>query len=296
MRREWDAIPEGRGPDTPYELYGGDLPGHRSPSRLHRRPGRERALSRRRSSRAEHPSLRRVEFRPRRSVARRRSCASLAPRRAHGREMRVVGDLSLNHCGAAHDWFLRSRRGSSAPERDLFFFDGSPPGGYACWFDVPSLPTLNWGSPELRRRMAHVFERWLAEGLDGWRIDVADMVGRYRMLDVNHEVAVWARDLIGDRLLVGEHGHDYRPDLDGRGWQGVMNYEVSCGRRGGGCTAAGWKRRCFRRRRRRRTRGRRRSASCAASRSGIPWDVVVNSWTLLEASPRPTAPFRTVSR
>ena len=135
--------------------------------------------------------------------------------------MRVVGDLTLNHCGAAHDWFLRAEE-SSAPERDLFFFDGSPPGGYACWFDVPSLPTLNWGSPELRRRMAHVFERWLAEGLDGWRIDVANMVcSLIGVLDVNDEVAGWARDLVGDPLAHRRAAATItRPDLEWRAMAG----------------------------------------------------------------------------
>ena len=110
--------------------------------------------------------------------------------------MHVVGDLTLNHCGAGHEWFLAAEQDPEAPEREFFFFDDSPPLGYACWLGIRSLPTLNWGSQELRRRMERVMRRWIDEGLDGWRIDVANMVGRYRLLDVNHEVAAWARELV----------------------------------------------------------------------------------------------------
>ena len=142
----------------------------------------------------------------------------------HARGMHVVGDLTLNHCGAGHEWFLRAEADPAAVERELFFFDGSPPLGYATWLGVRSLPKLNWTSAELHARMGAALRHWLDAGLDGWRIDVANMVGRYRRLDLNHDVAAWARELTGDRLLVGEHGHDFRPDLDGRGWHGVMNY------------------------------------------------------------------------
>lgn len=291
--REWDAIPEGRGPNTPYELYGGDLPGieHRldyiadlGANALYLTP----FFPARSTHRYDASSFDRVDPLLGGDAALRSLLAA-----AHGREMRVVGDLTLNHCGAAHDWFLRAEEDPSAPERDLFFFDGSPPGGYACWFDVPSLPTLNWGSPELRRRMARVFERWLAEGLDGWRIDVANMVGRYRLLDVNHEVAAWARELIGGRLLVGEHGHDYRPDLDGRGWQGVMNYA-------GFLRPTWWwlhggrlEEELFSKTPAPSYSGPEAVSVMRSFRAGVPWDAVVNSWTLLDS--HDTARFRTVA-
>src|SRR5262249_49781187 len=132
--------------------------------------------------------------------------------------IRIVGDLTLNHCGSGHDWFLAAEKDPSANERELFFFDGSPPLGYASWLGVRSLPTLNWSCPDLWVRMERVFRRWLNDGLDGWRVDVANMVGRYKMLDVNHDVAAWAHDLIDGKLLLAEHGHDFRPDLDGHGW------------------------------------------------------------------------------
>ena len=112
----------------------------------------------------------------------------------------------------------------SAPERGFYYFDESLPNGYASWLGVPSLPKLDWRSEELHRRIGDVVSHWLDATLAGWRIDVANMTGRYEAIDLNHDVARWAREVAGGALLVAEHGHDYRPDLDGTGWHGAMNY------------------------------------------------------------------------
>src|SRR5205823_9828629 len=138
-------------------------------------------------------------------------------RAAGARGIRLIGDLTLNHTGRSHDWFLAGRADSHAPERGFYYFDPSLPNGYESWLGVPSLPKLDWRDDELRARMRRVIEQWLDTGFAGWRIDVANMTGRFRALDLNHEVARLARDAVGDALLIAEHGHDYRPDLDGTG-------------------------------------------------------------------------------
>ena len=103
--------------------------------------------------------------------------------------MRVVGDLTLNHTGVGHDWFA-PRRPTRRAERDFYYFDDSLPHGYAAWWASRSLPKLNWRSAELARAACEVVaRRWLEPfGLDGWRIDVANMTGRYRGVDLNAEV------------------------------------------------------------------------------------------------------------
>ena len=291
--RDWDRLPEGRSRNTSRELYGGDL------------LGVERHLDHVESLGANLLYL--TPFFPARSTHRydATSFDRVDPllggdealrsllHAAHARNMHVVGDLTLNHCGAGHEWFLRAEQDATAPERELFFFDGSPPLGYACWLGIRSLPTLNWGSQELRLRMERVMRHWLAAGLDGWRIDVANMVGRYRSLDVNHEVAAWARELVRGSLLVAEHGHDYRPDLDGRGWHGVMNYA-------GFLRPTWWwlhggtlEEDVFSRTPAPAYTGAEAVAAMRAFRAGVPWDAVANSWTLLDS--HDTARFRTVA-
>ncbi|BCJ41424.1 alpha-glycosidase [Actinoplanes ianthinogenes] len=138
----------------------------------------------------------------------------------HGRGMRLIGDLTTNHTGDAHPWF--------PDERDLYYFTSD--GGYESWLGVPSLPKLNWGSHELRRRFARIAQHWLTYpyALDGWRIDVANMTGRRGAEDWSREAAVLLRRAVQqirpDALLIGEHAHDATGDLDRNGWQGTMNY------------------------------------------------------------------------
>ncbi|WP_083707256.1 glycoside hydrolase family 13 protein [Intrasporangium flavum] len=156
---------------------------------------------------------------------------------AHERGMKVLGDFTTNHTGDAHEWFVTASGpgGKSTPERDYYIWEG---GQYVSWLGVPTLPKLNHLNHDLRRRIfedrSGVVRKWLSRsgGLDGWRVDVANMTGRWRATDVNHEVAAQMRDALGrwapDALLVGEHVHDYTVDMPGDGWHGVMNYAGFC--------------------------------------------------------------------
>lgn len=145
-------------------------------------------------------------------------------RAAHDRGIKVIGDLSLDHSGSGHEWFKRAHADPSTPERSFFLFDRSETHGYASWLGYKEMPRFDWRSDELRSRMGASMRRWLGIGLDGWRIGAAASVGRYRDGDLNAEIARWTRAQAGDALLVGEYWHDFQPDLDGRGWHGVMNY------------------------------------------------------------------------
>jgi alpha-glucosidase len=152
---------------------------------------------------------------------------------AHGRGMRVLGDITLNHCGRRHEWFARAQD-PEAPEREYFRFDPELQHGYECWFGVPTLPKFDHTSARLREALVMGSEApvrsWLRgpTGLDGWRVDVANMAGRMGSIDVTHEFARDVRAAMAlerdDALLVAEHGHDASGDLLGDGWHGTMNY------------------------------------------------------------------------
>jgi len=155
---------------------------------------------------------------------------------AHARGMRILGDLTTNHTGSTHDWFLTGRADPGAPESDFYLFDSDAADGgerdYVGWFGHRTLPKLDHRSAELRRRMVtgpdSVVSRWLRFGLDGWRIDVANMTGRYRETDLTRQIAREIRatmaDVCPDAYLVGEHFHDFLGDVDGTTWHGIMNY------------------------------------------------------------------------
>ena len=155
---------------------------------------------------------------------------------AHARGMRVLGDLTTNHTGSTHDWFLAGRADPNAPESGFYLFGPDRPDGgerdYVGWFGHRTLPKLDHRSAELRRRLTSgpesVVAQWLRFGLDGWRIDVANMTGRYRETDLTRQVAREIRatmaEVSPDAYLVGEHFHDFLGDVDGTTWHGIMNY------------------------------------------------------------------------
>ncbi len=153
--------------------------------------------------------------------------------KAHQRGMRVIGDFTTNHTGSRHEWFVSAQQDLASEEAGYYFF-GDAPDDYEGWFGVPSLPKVDHRSTALRRRMitgtTAPVRRYLRKPfeLDGWRVDVANMTGRHRENDDNHDVARDFRTAVltdrPDAYIVGEHFHDFRDDLPGDGWHGVMNY------------------------------------------------------------------------
>jgi alpha-glucosidase len=224
LRRAWDSAPQSQARNVHRELFYGDLPG------IEQRldyiewlgvnviyltpffPGES-------NHRYDPASFERVDP----VLGGEEALVSLL-RAAHERGLTVVGDLSLDHAGNRHDWFVRALTDSSSVERSFFLFDRSEFHGYLGWLGYREMPRFDWRSTELRSRMSESIRRWLELGLDGWRIGAASSVGRHGDVDLNAEMQRWIRSQVGEALLVGEYWHDFRPDLDGRGWHGVMNY------------------------------------------------------------------------
>jgi alpha-glucosidase len=283
IRRGWDELPTGRGPKTPFEWFGGDLRGveqhldhieQLGANVIYLTPIFPAGSTHRYDSTTfDHidPLLGGDE-----------ALESLV-RTAHTRGMRVISDLTTNHTGDKHEWFLGGNR-------DLYLFDAS--GDYEAWWGIKSLPKLNWLSGDLRGRIQSVARQWLQEpySLDGWRVDVANMSGRTGATDVNADVAPTLREVLNDdSVLVAEHFHDFRPDF--RGWHGAMNYA------GFSKPVWSWLRRdgvpylglpvpmpSF--------RGEAVVATMRAFGAGVPWQFSLHSWTLLDSHDTPR--FRTL--
>lgn len=149
------------------------------------------------------------------------------------RGMRYLLDLVPNHVGDRHPWFLAAQADPAAPESDFFTFERRPD-RYATWLGVRTLPKLDYRSAELRRRVIggedSVVRRWLRPpwSADGWRVDVANMLGRQGAVQVGAEVARAIRAAVKetrpDAFLLGEHFFDATAQLQGDQWDGVMNY------------------------------------------------------------------------
>jgi alpha-glucosidase len=282
--RNWDELPIGDGPETPFEWFRGDLRGIEDHLDHIERLGANviyltPIFPAGSTHRYDSTTFDRVDP----LLGGDEALESLV-RAAHARGMRVLSDLTPNHTGDKHEWFLGGNR-------ELYLFDES--GDYEAWWGIKSLPKLNWLSPELRTRIQAVARKWLEEpySLDGWRVDVANMTGRTGATDVNRDVAPTLREVLqDDSVLVAEHFHDFRPDF--RGWHGAMNYA------GFSKPVWAWLRRdgikyvelpvpmpLF--------RGDAVVATMRAFSAGVPWQFVLHSWTLLDS--HDTARFKTVA-
>lgn len=151
---------------------------------------------------------------------------------AHARGIRLMGDLTTNHCGDTHEWFQAALADPNAPETKFFFFTDHPH-KYDAWWGMREMPIFDHRSAELRHRLYDgpdsVVARWLGpHALDAWRIDVANMTGIHGDINLSHEVATTIRrtmaQVTSESFLQAESNHDASRDLLGDGYQGTMNY------------------------------------------------------------------------
>ena len=116
------------------------------------------------------------------------------------RGISIILDLVLNHCSNQHPWFLEALKGRDNPCHDYFIWrdgDGTvPPNdmratfGGSAWTYVPELgqyyfhqfaveqPDLNWDNPAMRRELYKSIRFWVDKGVEGFRLDVIDQIGK----------------------------------------------------------------------------------------------------------------------
>jgi maltose alpha-D-glucosyltransferase / alpha-amylase len=116
-------------------------------------------------------------------------------RAAHGRGLRVITELVLNHTSDAHPWFQRARQAAPGSRwRDFYVWSDNPDrysqarvifedyetsnwtwdpvaGAYFFHRFFHHQPDLNFDNPEVRDTMLRAVDRWLEMGVDGVRLD-----------------------------------------------------------------------------------------------------------------------------
>ncbi len=178
---------------------------------------------------------------------------------AHRRGMRVVLDGVFNHSGRGFWPFHHVlEQGRHSPYRDWFYLHASvlaedrqllaypdgalsgplaadyaethltdPPSlerlGYRAWWNLPALPKLNLGNPEMREYLMGVAEHWIRFGADGWRLDVADEI---------EDPEFWAefrsrvRAVNPEAYIVAEIWYVAAEKVGPRGFDALMNYPL----------------------------------------------------------------------
>ncbi len=168
----------------------------------------------------------------------------------HEAGLRIIVDFVPNHVSDRHPWFVEARAARDSEKRDWFLWadpgpDGGPPtnwtasftdasaweldeatGQYYLHLFLPEQPDVNWQHPDLVEAQLDVLRFWLDRGVDGFRVDVINAIGKdpeprdvpERLVGLPHVVLTHhetARPLIrrirevvdppgADRFLVGE--------------------------------------------------------------------------------------------
>ena len=149
------------------------------------------------------------------------------------REMHFLLDIVPNHCGVKHPWFQAAQADENAPSAEYFTFHRHPD-EYETWLGVRSLPKLNYRSASLRDEIYSgsnsIFRRWLRPpyAIDGWRVDVANMLARHGKDQLEAEVWTGIRQAVKaenpQAYLLGENFFDSSMQLQGDRLDATMNY------------------------------------------------------------------------
>ncbi|HVW72603.1 MAG TPA: alpha-amylase family glycosyl hydrolase [Rhizomicrobium sp.] len=136
---------------------------------------------------------------------------------AHARGLKVILDEVLAHTSDEHAWFAASRDGDTT-KRDWYVWappkdDGTVPNNWLSVFGGPAWayqparlqyyhhkflrqqPKLNWMNADAREAALAVLDLWLARGVDGFRLDVANAFLHDTKLTDNPAIPAAARSL-----------------------------------------------------------------------------------------------------
>ncbi|MFC3688551.1 alpha,alpha-phosphotrehalase [Aquipuribacter hungaricus] len=175
----------------------------------------------------------------------------------HARGMRLVMDLVVNHTSDEHPWFQESRSSPDSPKRDWYWWrparegmaagaPGAEPTNWESFFSGPAWeldeasgeyylhlfsrkqPDLNWENPEVRQAVYAMMRWWLDRGVDGFRMDVINLVSKRVEPDGSlHDGPPVPGTPYGDRspeTVCGPRIHEFLAE---------MHREVFAGRDGG---------------------------------------------------------------
>ena len=127
---------------------------------------------------------------------------------AHKRDMKLILDMVVNHTSTEHNWFKEAIKDVSNPYHDFYIWRDEPNNwkskfGGSAWEYVESLnkyylhlfdntqADLNWENPKLREEIYKVMRYWLDMGVDGFRLDVINLLSKdTRFLDDDFKSAI----------------------------------------------------------------------------------------------------------
>jgi oligo-1,6-glucosidase len=164
----------------------------------------------------------------------------------HDNGIRLVMDLVVNHTSDEHPWFAESRASRDSPRRDWYWWrparpgttpgtPGAEPTNWVSYFGGPAWeydeatgeyylhlfsrkqPDLNWENPEVRTAVHDMMRWWLARGVDGFRMDVINMISKDPALPDGHPgTAGPVHELLADgqpHFICGPRLHEFLREM-----------------------------------------------------------------------------------
>lgn len=154
----------------------------------------------------------------------------------HQRGMKLVMDLVVNHTSNQHSWFLESRRSKDNPYRDFYIWrdgrDGKAPNNWGSYFSgpawkydqqtgqyylhlfAPEQPDLNWRNPRVRQNVYQMMNWWAAKGVDGFRMDVINLISKPAGLPDGPQAAGEQYANVESLVPNGPHIHEYLREMN----------------------------------------------------------------------------------
>ena len=114
----------------------------------------------------------------------------------HQRGIRLIMDLVVNHTSDEHEWFRQARKDKNSRYHDFYIWKDRPITDQQSIFSGSvweyneetdeyyyhlfsrRQPDLNWDNPEVRKEVYRLINWWLDKGIDGFRMDVIDLIGK----------------------------------------------------------------------------------------------------------------------
>ncbi|MBT2755839.1 alpha-glucosidase [Mesobacillus foraminis] len=152
----------------------------------------------------------------------------------HDRGMKLMMDLVVNHSSDEHHWFVESRTSKDNPYRDYYIWRpgnaGSEPNNWTSFFSGSAWqydeaseeyylhlfskkqPDLNWENPVLRKEIYDMMKWWLDKGIDGFRMDVINLISKVEGLPSAPGGKKY--DWGGDYFMNGPRVHEYLQEMN----------------------------------------------------------------------------------
>ena len=176
----------------------------------------------------------------------------------HARGMRLVMDLVVNHTSDEHPWFIESRSSRDNPRRDWYWWrdarpgkapgtSGAEPTNWASFFSGPAWawdqatgqyylhlfspkqPDLNWENPEVRRAVYAMMRWWLDRGVDGFRMDVINMISKDTSLPDTEPRPGSRYGSGGQYFICGPRNHEFLQEMFGEVFAGRDAHVLTVG-------------------------------------------------------------------